>query len=82
VVVIPLLYWVPPAVSAVLLTTSWIASSTVGIGSPKIQVLWTVWFLIAVYLQFFTGSIATTTVGLVAQSILAIYLVLRIKGSF
>ena len=77
---LPVLYWVPLSVSAVLLVTHWIAISTVGYGSPKTIGLLSAWFLIAAYLQFFTRTMASSTIGLVLQCLLAIYLILRFKG--
>ena len=80
VAVIPVLYWVPFSVSAVLLVTSWLAMSTVGYGSPKTVGLLSAWFLAAAYLQFFTRSMVTSTIGLVLQVGLAIYLIIRVRG--
>jgi hypothetical protein len=66
-------------VSFVVLTTFWIARWSFGEGSARTLKILTAWFLIATYLQFFATSLALTTSGLVLQSILAIYLTIRVK---
>ena len=75
-----ILAWLPAIVSGVLLGASWIAFWTVGDGSPRVLVPLTIWFLVAAYLQFFAGSLALTTTGLVLQAVLAAYLTIRSKG--
>ena len=73
------LAWIPPMVSAVLLGTLWVAFWIVGEGSLRNLGPLTAWFLVAVYLQLFAGSLAFTTTGLVLQVILAIYLIIQVK---
>ena len=69
-----LMFWVPPIASAV---AGWFALGNGILARPVPLVLW---FLTALLLQFASGLFsAAWTVGLVAQSALAIYLSIRLK---
>ena len=69
-----LMFWIPSIVSA---TTGWFALSRGLIARPAPLILW---FLTAWLLQFASRTISPAwTIGLVAQSALAIYLSVRLK---
>jgi hypothetical protein len=70
-----LIRWLAAVSSAVLLLALW-AAGELGLLH---RVVLGCWLLIAGYLQFFAESPAMTTVGLVLQTGLAIYLALRAK---
>jgi hypothetical protein len=76
--IFPFALWLAVVTSAVLLGVLW-AAGELGVG--HIFALCG-WFLIAGYCQFFAGSNVIATVGLVLQTFLAIYLLLRWKLAF
>ena len=69
-----LMFWVPPIASA---AACWFA---LGNGILARPIPLALWFLTALLLQFASGLFSVAwTVGLVAQSALAIYLSIRLK---
>ena len=69
-----LMFWAPPLASA---AAGWFALARGILARPIPLVLW---FLTALLLQFGSGLFSVAwTVGLVAQSALAIYLSIRLK---
>ena len=71
--IFPLLGWLAPLTSAALLIGLWILGDS---RRPGLAVLLG-WLLLAAYCQFFTRSAVVAAVGLLCQTILAIYLLLR-----
>ncbi|MBP1636857.1 MAG: hypothetical protein H6Q10_3431 [Acidobacteria bacterium] len=47
---------------------------------PRELALLMAWLLLAAYLQFFGSSLAPSTAGLVLQTVLAVYLLIRWKA--
>lgn len=71
----PLAAWLAAMISAIFLALL----STLGeLGRRSLVVLLS-WFLLAGYCQFLAGSAVVRGVGLVLQTMLAIYLILRWK---
>jgi predicted branched-subunit amino acid permease len=70
---LPFLSWLAAILSAVLLVVLW----NFGESRKRILVVLTGWFAVAVYCQFLGGSPIVGAVGLLMQTILAIYLVGR-----
>ena len=68
------LQWVPLLASATLLVVFWLTDDLSG----RQQVVFGLWFLIAVWLQFFAGH-RFATAGLVLQALLAVILALRAR---
>jgi hypothetical protein len=69
----PFFAWLAPLTSAGLLIGLWL----VGELRPRILAVLLGWFLIAGYCQFFWGSPVVAAIGLLAQTLLAIYLLFR-----
>jgi hypothetical protein len=72
---VPWIVWLAVITSAVLLVVLWQLGE---LGPPGLAVL-SGWFLVAAYLQFGTSSGMATAVGLLLQTTLAVYLILRWK---
>jgi hypothetical protein len=75
--IFPFLAWLAAITSAVLIVVLWTAGD---LGRRKGSVL-VVWFLVAGFCQFRGASAFSTTAGLVLQTMLATYLILRWKVS-
>jgi hypothetical protein len=71
----PYLKWIPPAASVVLLIVLWKFS---GVNRRSLVPLLGA-FLVAAYAQSVSGSALVNSVGLVLQTLLAIYLAVRLK---
>jgi len=71
--IFPFIAYLAPLTSAGLLIGLW----AVGDMSPRIFAVLVGWFLIAGYCQFFWGSAVVAAVGLLAQTVLAVYLLIR-----
>lgn len=71
----PYIVWVAAITSAVLLV---VLSQLGELGPPSLAVL-SCWFLVAAYLQFGASSDIMGAVGLLLQTTLAVYLILRWK---
>ena len=71
----PYLAWIPTAVSVVLLVVAWKFS---GVNRRSLVPLLGA-LLVAAYAQWVVGSPLVNSVGLVLQTILAIYLAVRLK---
>ena len=76
--IFPFALWLAVLASAVLLFALW----TFGELGPRGGVVLLGWFLLAGYCQFFLASAAAAAVGLILQTSLALYLILRWKLSF
>lgn len=68
-----LLRWVAVLISAVLLVSLYWDG---GLGRTSVTVHLS-WFAVAAWLQFFAASASLSAMGLVLQTVLAIYLILR-----
>ena len=66
-------FLIPPLVSAALM----VVYLSFGEGSPRARILVGAVFAVALYLQFVAGGRWPPVVGLVAQSTLAIFLILQ-----
>ncbi len=75
--IFPFIVWLAAVTSVVLLTVLWNLGE---LGLRGLAVLLG-WFLLAGYCQFFGGSAVLRAVGLLLQTLLAIYLVLRFRFS-
>ena len=75
--VFPFLAWLAAITAAVLLIVLW----RFGELGPRSVAVLLGWFLIAGYLQFFAGSMVLGAVGLLLQTMLAIYLIIRFRLS-
>lgn len=75
--IFPFLAWLAAITSGVLIVRLWISGE---LGRLAGSVL-VGWFLVAAFCQFRGASALSTTAGLVLQTILAIYLILRWKVS-
>lgn len=75
--IFPFLAWVAVVTSAVLLIVLWRFEE---LGARSVAIL-VPWFLIAAYSQLFGSSGTQVALGLVLQTVLALYLVLRWKLS-
>ena len=73
--VFPFLGWTAAITSAVLLVVLWDS------GELRRRAVLVSWFLVAAYGQFLGGSMTMSTVGLVLQTALAIYLLVRYRLS-
>ena len=71
--IFPFIAWLAPLTSAALLIGLWHLGD---LRRPVLAVL-VGWFLIAGYCQFFWGSAVVAAIGLLAQTLLAIYLLIR-----
>lgn len=71
--IFPFLAWLATITSAVLLIVLWNLGE---LRPPSLGVLLG-WFLVAAYCQFLGGSAVLRAVGLLFQTILAVYLILR-----
>lgn len=71
--IFPFIAWLAPLTSAGLLIGLWF----VGDLRARLLAVLVGWFLIAVYCQFWWGSAVVAAIGLLAQTLLAIYLLLR-----
>ena len=71
--IFPFAIWIAPIVSAVLLTMLW----TLGELRPQGLAVLCCWFLLAGLCQFGAGSTLVAAAGLLLQTMLAIYLILR-----
>ncbi len=72
---LPFLSWIAPAVSVALLVVLWKFSDVRPVSLASLVGA----FLVAAYAQWVPASGLVNTVGLVLQTLLAIYLVVRIK---
>jgi hypothetical protein len=72
-VILPYVRLLAALTSASLLFVLWYLGEL----RPRIAIVLAGWFSIAGYCQFFTASAAVAAVGLLAQTVLAIYLLLR-----
>ena len=72
----PFLAWIAIVSSASLL----VMLRATGELGPRGLVVVLVWFLVAAYCQFYGSSIASATAGLVLQTVLAVYLLIRWKA--
>jgi hypothetical protein len=75
--IFPFAVWLAAITSALLLTVLW---SFGELNRPSLGVLLG-WFLLAVYCQFFAGSAVLGPIGLLLQTMLAIYLIFRWRFS-
>lgn len=71
--IFPITAWLAAITSAVLLAVLWNLGE---LGRRSLAVLLG-WFLLAGYCQFLAGSTVVSAVGLLLQTLLAIYLILR-----
>jgi len=71
--IFPITAWLAAITSAVLLAVLWNLGE---LGRRSLAVLLG-WFLLAGYCQFLAGSAVVSAVGLLLQTLLAIYLILR-----
>ncbi len=71
--IFPFIAWLAAITSAVLLAALW----NLGELSRRSLLVLLGWFLLAGYCQFLAGSTAVGAMGLLLQTALAIYLVLR-----
>lgn len=71
--IFPLAVVVAAITSAVLLVTLW----SLGELTPRALFLLFAWFLLAGYCQFLAASSGVTLIGLLAQTALALYLIVR-----
>jgi hypothetical protein len=71
----PYLAWIPPAASVVLLVVAWKFS---GVNRRSVVPLLGA-FLVAAYAQWVVRSPLVNSVGVVLQTLLAIYLAVRLK---
>lgn len=67
----PFLTWLAPITSGIFLIVHWRA----GERSPVTMAVAIVWFVVAVYLQFFAHSAVVGAAGLAIQTLLAVTLV-------
>ena len=75
--IFPFLGWLAAITSGVLIVVLWTASEV----TRRAGAVLVVWFLVAGLCQFRGASAFSTTAGLVLQTVLAIYLILRWKVS-
>lgn len=75
--ILPVLDWLAPIISAVLLATLW----NLGEFRRISLVTFVVWFLTAAYFQFLGGSPLVRAVGILTQTVLAIVLTVRFRFS-
>jgi len=73
--IFPIALWLAVVTSAVVLATLWASGEL----APSHASVLLGWFLVAGYCQFFARSAGMAAVGLVLQTVLAIYLVLQTK---
>ena len=73
--IFPFIVWFAPITSVVLLIVLW----NLGELGPRHLALLLGWFLLAGYCQFFAGSATLGVVGLLLQTMLAIYLAVRLR---
>ncbi len=73
--VFPFLAWLAAIISAILLAALW----SLGELRPGVLGVLAAWFLAAAYCQFLGASAMVAAVGLLCQTILAIYLIFRWK---
>lgn len=73
--IFPFLAWLAAIISAILLAALWNAGE---LGPGALGVL-AAWFLVAAYCQFLGGSAIVAALGLLCQTILAVYLIFRWK---
>ena len=71
--IFPFFGWLAPFTSAGLLIVLWYLGEL----TPRVLALLFGWFVLAGYCQFFTGSAVVAAIGLLGQTMLAIYLLLR-----
>ena len=71
--IFPFIAYLAPLTSAGLLIGLWFLGDL----RPPVFAVVMGWFLIAVYCQFFWGSAVVAAIGLLAQTLLAIYLLFR-----
>ena len=76
--IFPFLVFLAPLTAAVLLVVLWSLGELAG---RSLGVL-LVWFLLAAYCEFLAGSAIVRAVGLLCQTMLAIYLILRWRLSY
>ncbi len=73
--IFPFALWLAVVSSAVLLIALWGSGDM----SPSHAVVLVVWLIAAAYLQFFAASPVLAALGLALQTLLAVYLVIRMK---
>ena len=75
--IFPFVAWLASVTAAVLLAILW----RLGELRPRSVAVLLGWFLIAGSCQFFAGSMVSGAVGLLLQTVLAIYLLIRFRLS-
>ena len=75
--IFPFLVWLAAITSAVHLAVLWNLAEL----RPRNLAVLLGWFLLAGYCQFFVGSATLRAVGLLLQTLLAVYLVVRLRLS-
>ena len=73
--ILPFLTWAAALTSVVLLVVLWMMEEL----SPRARAVVVAWLLIAAWLQFLSGTMLWSAVGLGLQTILAVYLLFRWK---
>mgnify|MGYP001122433385 CR=1 FL=1 len=71
--ILPFLAWLAVATSVVLLVSLW----KLGNVRTRTGIVFSAWLVAAAYCQFVASSATVGAIGLVLQTILAIYLILR-----
>lgn len=75
---IPFISWLAAITSVVTMGILW-ASGEFG---PRVGAALCIWFLVALYLQMFGASMLVAAIGFALQTILAVYLSIRLKLSY
>lgn len=75
---IPFISWLAAIASGVTMGLLW----TSGDLGPRGAAALCVWFLVALYLQMFGAPLMVAAIGLSLQTVLAVYLSIRVKLSF
>jgi hypothetical protein len=75
---IPFISWLAAITSAVTMGLLW----TSGELGPRAGAALCAWFLLALYLQIFGASMLVAAIGLTLQTVLAVYLSIRLKLSY
>ena len=75
---IPFISWLAALTSVVTIAILW----TTGELGPRATAVLSAWFLGALYLQMFGASMMVAAIGLSLQTLLAVYLSIRLKLSY
>jgi hypothetical protein len=75
---IPFISWLAAITSAVTMGLLW----TSGELGPRAGIALCAWFLLALYLQIFGATMMVAAIGLTLQTLLAVYLSIRLKLSY